>query len=209
MLLGTLTVVIMLGVAYVFLLEGALTAFTMLCNIVLAGLVAFNFWEPCAAELDPLLAGTFLHGYEDALCLVALFAGTLGLLRWTTNNLCNAHPDYHPAVDQGASAVCGLVAGYLVAGFLLCVLQTLPWHENFMSFDPKVDLATPQAKLRRVLPPDRVWLALMQRGSVGPFSQADAPGFDPGGSFEARYARLRRYADSSPEGAAAPAPPTP
>jgi len=46
-----------------------------------------------------------------------------------------------------------------------------------------------------VLPPDRVWLALMRRASTGPFRQGEDPGFDPGGSFEQRYARLRRYAD--------------
>jgi cytochrome c biogenesis protein CcdA len=195
-------VVIMLGVAYAYLQEGVLTAFTMLCNVFLAGLVAFNFWEPCAAELDPLLAGTLLHGYEDSLCLVLLFTLTLGLLRWTTNTLANLQPEYHPVVQQGGAVVFGLLTGYLVAGFLLCVLQTLPWHENFMNFDEKIDPEAPKARARRVLPPDRVWLALMHRASVGPFSQAEEAGFDPGGSFEARYARLRRYSDSSPESAA-------
>jgi hypothetical protein len=208
MLLGTLTVVIMLGVAYAFLQEGVLTAFTMLCNVFLAGLVAFNLWEPCAAELDPLVAGTFLHGYEDSFCLVLIFTLTLGLLRWTTNSLANLHPEYNPVLDQAGAAVFGLVTGYLVAGFLVCVLQTLPWHENFMNFDPKVDRDSPKAKARRILPPDRVWLALMHRASVGPFFQADDREFDPGGSFEVRYARKRRYADSSPE-TAAPAARTP
>lgn len=53
----------------------------MTVNVVLSGLVAFAFFEPLAGVLGPLFAGTFLAGYEDALCLVFLFALSLGLLR--------------------------------------------------------------------------------------------------------------------------------
>src|SRR5437588_406690 len=152
-----LTLVIMVGVAYAFLREGVLTAATMACNVFLAGLVAFAFWEPIAAELDPVLKGTFLRGYEDSFTLVLLFCATLAALRWVCNNLANSQPNYPPLLQQVGAAVFGLVTGYLVAGFLVCVLQTLPWHERFMGFKPEVE----DAKLRRVLPPDRVWLAMM------------------------------------------------
>jgi hypothetical protein len=194
-MLGFLTVLVMLLVTYAFWREGALTAFTMLVNVFLAGLVAFGCWEPIAAELDALFRGSFLSGYEDSLCLVGLFSLSLGLLRLTTNNLAGSEPVYHPAVRQGGSVLCGLITGYLVAGFLVCVLQTLPWHRNFMNFDPDVQPDVVGAKIRRVLPPDRVWLALMHRASTGPFRWGEDPGFDPGGSFEQRYARLRRYSD--------------
>jgi hypothetical protein len=191
MLLGVLTVLIMLMVTYAFWQEGVLTAFTMMCNVFAAGLVAFNFWEPIADALDPLLAGTFLHGYEDSVCLVLLFSLTLGLLRLATNNLANRLVDYHPVLQQVGSVVCGLLTGYLASGFLLCVLQTLPWHRNFMGFEAKVDPEAAGAKIRRVLPPDRVWLALMQRASLFPLAQAPPP-FDADGSFEDRYWRYRR-----------------
>jgi hypothetical protein len=191
MLLGLLTLFIMLIVTYAFWQEGALTAFTMMCNVFAAGLVAFNFWEPLAAEIDPLLAGIFLHGYEDSVCLMLLFSLTLGLLRLATNNLSNRLVEYHPVLQQGVSVVCGLITGYLASGFLLCVLQTLPWHRNFMGFEGKVEPDASGAKFRRVLPADRVWLALMHRASLGPFSR-EAPAFDADGSFEDRYQRYRR-----------------
>ena len=46
--------------------------------------------------------------------------------------------------------------------------------------------------VRRYLPPDRVWLAMMQRGSQGPLA-TDGDGFDPRGYFELGYLRHRRY----------------
>ncbi len=81
MLLGFLTVLIMAGVTYAFWREGLLTALTMTVNVVLSGLVAFAFFEPLAGVLGPMFAGSFLAGYEDALCLIFLFALSLGLLR--------------------------------------------------------------------------------------------------------------------------------
>src|SRR6185437_3670801 len=177
MLLGFLTVLIMLVVAYAFWRQGVLPACAMALNVFLAGLVAFNFFEPIAAELDPMLAESFLHGYEDSLCLVVLFSIMLVFLRWATNALIHATLDYHPILQQGGAVLFGLMTGYLVAGFLLCVAQTLPFDQHFMHFESKVVTDAPGAKARRVMPPDRVWLALMHRASETSLSW-DAP-FDP------------------------------
>jgi hypothetical protein len=184
MLLGSLTVLIMLIVAYCHWREGLLTAACMAVNVFLAGLVAFNFWEPLADQLEPLLAGTFLLGYEDALCLVGLFAVALVLLRTAVNRLARSEPEYPAKSRQVGGAVCGLITGYLAAGFLLCVLQTLPLPVNFFGFYYEVSQNAGGAKTPRVLPPDHAWLALMHGG-----------GFDPNGTFEIRYARHRRIAD--------------
>jgi hypothetical protein len=186
MLLGFLTVCIMAGVAYAFWREGLLTALTMAVNVFLAGLVAFAFWEPIADWLGPMLADTFLRGYEDAICLVVLFAVTLGLLRLITNNLANAQLEYHPMMRQIGTVAFGLLTGYLASGFLLCVLQTLPWHANFLGFDYRVEQNAGGPQAPRVLPPDHAWLTLMH-GAM--------PGFDPDATFEARFARFRRYDD--------------
>lgn len=208
MLLGFLTVVIMLLVAYAYLREGLFTACTMAINVLLAGLIAFNFWEPLAAILDPMLAGSFLHGYEDAFCLMLLFSVVLGLLRGATNNLARSRVQLEGWLQTGGGLVFGLITGYLVSGFLICMLQTLPWHENFMFFDPKYETG-PEHLLRHVIPPDRVWLGLMHRAGAYPFSNREDPKpggsgsyydryltFDKYGTFEMRYARFRRYTDN-------------
>jgi uncharacterized membrane protein required for colicin V production len=199
MVLGFLTVLMMLGVAYAFWRQGVLPAFAMACNVVLAGLVAFNFFEPISTELDPMLADSFLHGYEDSLCLIVLFSITLGFLRWLTNELIHSTIEYQPVLQQAGAVVFGMMTGYLVAGFLLCVAQTMPFEEHFLKFDARVDPEAPAAKMRRILPPDRVWLAMMHRASEKTrLAWEEDSAFDPDGSFELRYSRERRV----PEGEA-------
>jgi uncharacterized membrane protein required for colicin V production len=198
MLLGFLTVLIMLICAYALMREGLLTAFAMCCNVLLAGIVAFNFWEPLADLLDPGFSGSAMHGYEDALCLFLIFLATLLLLRWATNQLANRVPDLHPTLQYGGGVLFGLITGYLLSGFLLCVLQTLPWHQRFMNFDPEVDPADPNAALRHVLPPDRAWLVLMHQLSTDRLQWKEDT-FDRHGNFELRFARLRRYSDNMSE----------
>ena len=46
---------------------------------------------------------------------------------------------------------------------------------------------------RKFIGNDRVWLALMHRASLGSMAGLDVTPFDPDGSFELRYAKLRRY----------------
>ena len=199
-----LTVLIMLGVAYVYWNEGLFTAFTMFVNVFLAGFIAFNFWEPLANQLE----GTNLETYGDALCLVILFSIALGLLRFVVNQFTPTKIEFPGLVQNLVGAVFGLATGYLAAGFLVCALQTLPWHENFMGFDPTY--ASDQG-MRDVLPSDRVWLALMHRASAYALANRPNPNpgdsispydkyqtFDPKGSFELRYWRYRRYGDNRP-----------
>ena len=99
--LSFLSVLMMGGVAYAFWREGVFTAFTMFCNMILAGLVAFGFWEPVASQLDPMLQGGFLQGFEDAFCLILLFAITLRALRVITNLMAYTDLKFHGSVLRG------------------------------------------------------------------------------------------------------------
>jgi hypothetical protein len=189
-MLAFLTILIMLIAGYAYFREGLLTAVTMLCNVVISGLIAFCFWEPIASELEPVLAGTFLKGYEDCLSLMVLFCLPLGLLRWLTNTLANTEIDYPALVQQIGAVLIALVMGYLVAGFLCCVMQTLPWEDTFLGFDPKVEQP---ASVRKVLPPDRVWLGMIHWVGKQGIGFSEGPTFDADGSFTSRYTRLRRY----------------
>jgi hypothetical protein len=209
MLLVVVTIGVMLVVGYAYSVEGLFTAALMCVNVFIAGLVAFNFWEPLAAALEGPLADTFLAGYEDMLVLVALFGVTLGLLRTVTNAAVNMQIRFPPIVQQLGGLVFGVLTGYLVAGFFLCAIQTLPWHEDFMGFDARCQPGS-AGSMRQYLPPDRVWLALMSRAGAYALNRGEEDfrhvnassyydryhTFDKYGSFELRYARYRRY----PEG---------
>lgn len=190
-MLGFLTILVMGAVTYAFWRQGVLPAFAMMCNVLLSGLIAFCFFEPIAAELGPMMTGSFLQGYEDSFCLIALFCLPLMILRWLANALIHTHIEYNAVLQQGGSVLFSLLTGYLVAGFLVCVAQTLPLGEHFLQFEARMDTQSAGAKLRRVLPPDRVWLALMHRASEASLSwDSDTP-FDPDGSFELRYRERR------------------
>ena len=209
MLLVILTIGIMVAVAYAYSVEGLFTGAMMCVNVFLAGLIAFNFWEPLATSIEGSLSETFLAGYEDMLCLVGLFAFSLGLFRTASNAIVNMQISLPPGLQQAGGAFFGLLTGYLFSGFFLCALQTLPWHENFLGFDPTYRPAS-AASIRPILPADRAWLALMYRAGAMSFNRGDedlrfvdSPSyydryftFDKYGSFEMRYARYRRYGDN-------------
>jgi len=183
-MLAFLTVVIMLLMGYPYFVEGLFTAFVMCCNVVGAGLVAFNFFEPLASQLD-------IGGYEDIMSMVLIFSLTLAMLRTLTNSLAHTEIEFIPHLQRPGGALFGILTGYLVSGFLVCALQTLPWHENFMHFAPKYESGN---TLRSILPPDRMWLAMMHWAGKAGFSSGEET-FDKYGSFELRYARYRRYND--------------
>lgn len=184
-----LTFVVMGIVGYAALREGLLTALTGLINVLAAGLLTFACFEPLADQLEAVLRGSLLESYEDAFSLFGLFAVTLAVLRVLTNNLAPRELDLPALVQQAGSVLVALLTGYLLAGFLLCLVQTLPLGEKFLGFDANVE-ATPT--IRQVLPPDRVWLALMNHAGRVPFAREGSTTFDPEATFELRYARYRR-----------------
>ena len=188
------TLVVTLIVAYAALREGVLTSIATLVNICLAGLVAFEFFEPLAEEVEGTFRGTFLAGFEDSLSFFILFAPVLAGLRFLTNNLASQEVELPALMQQVGAGVISLVSGYLLAGILVVFLQMMPWSENFLDFQYQVDPSA--GKVRQFLPPDRLWLSLMNRAGSGPFSQSDAVTFDPEGTFGIRYTRLRRYKDT-------------
>lgn len=198
------SILVILIVGYAHCREGLFIASTMLVNVLLSGLLTFTFWEPVADELDILFAGTMLAGYEDVFVLTLLFTVFLIVIRMISHKLVPVQTEFPGYVQQVGGGVFGLVTGYLVAGFLVCVLQTLPWHEHFLEFRPRAEGET---GMRRVLPPDRVWLALMRYAGTQAFAnrveREDAASpydrystFDSAGTFELRFLRYRRFSES-------------
>jgi hypothetical protein len=135
--------------------------------------------------------------------LTFLFTVFLILLRMATNKLVPQAIQFPGYVQQAGGGIFGLLNGYLVAGFLVCILETLPWHEDFLDFSARTQ---GEARLRSYLPPDRVWLALLRHAGAVPLAwkedkeEADLPfdrylTFDGEGTFELRYLRYRRYGD--------------
>jgi hypothetical protein len=203
-MLTTLSVLVVLIVAYAQCREGLFSATTLFVNVLIAGALTFNFWEPLADELDALFAGGILAGYEDALVLTFFFTVFLIVLRVLTNKVVAQQTEFPGYVQQIGGGLVGLLSGYLIAGFLVCVLQTLPWHESFLGFRPRSE---DEVGLRKFLPPDRAWLALMRQAGAKTLAwredRQDAASpydryltFDSAATFELRYLRYRRFGDN-------------
>ena len=149
---------LMLIVAYVESRQGLLAAATFFVSVILAGVIAYHVWDPLATELGSLFAGDMLEGYEDAFALVIPFAFVLILLRVATNKLAPRPMALHGYIQQAGGGFFGFLSGYLLAGFVLCVMQMLPDEFN-MNVNPRAD---GQADERRWTRPERVWLDLIR-----------------------------------------------
>ncbi len=189
-MLEALTFLFMLLVALLYFRQGIFEAGWMLVNVLLAGFLAFNFWEPLANLLGSTSAK--LDRFADFLCLFVLFILILTLLWVVTRGLARADLGFPPLARQIGGAVFGLITGYVLAGILICVLQTLPLSERFLGYDPDQGIGLGA--------PDRVWLAMMHRASGRVFDRGgdEERWFDADGSFIPRYRSYRRQTEEGP-----------
>jgi hypothetical protein len=203
-MLTVVTALLILAVGYAHMRDGLYTALCMLFNAVIAGIVAFGFFEPLADWLEGAFQGGSWAGYEDFFALISIFFAAMLVLRSCTNRLAPDMLDL-PANAQYGGAALGLVTGYFLSGFLLCALQTLPWHESFLEFRPRVGN---DSGPRTIFPPDRVWLSMMRYLGANGLAWEEDPApdeaygrygqyrtFDRYATFEQRYLRYRRYND--------------
>ena len=213
-----LTLFVIGAVVYSMMREGLFTACCYLFGIVFSGMVAFQFWPPIANAMEDSFTGSFLAHCEDGLALFGVFAMTLGLCRLITNSIANRGLEIPPMISQVGGGCVGAVAGYLLAGFLVTVLQTLPWDEKFLGYQsPPTEKPAPEKGhshiSNKVFPPDQVWLKLMRRASVLIFESEDVRYEQAGSPYDdftywfAKYRRLQ--ADGKPMEIPPPHPPPP
>lgn len=199
------TLVIMGAVAYAHFREGLVASFTHCFAVLVAGMLALQAWPFATRELEPLVKDSFLAGFEDAIVLVVVFCLAMIVLRLAAKAVLKREFDFAPKVDQAGGVGFGLLTGYFVAGFLACILQTLPWHENFLGFKHDDDGFS-----NRVFPPDQVWLKIMHRSHRGTFSNGE-DNTKVLQEFSKTFAKERRYTDkpapSQPPPGAAPVTP--
>jgi hypothetical protein len=165
-----LIVLIILGLTYALTSEGLWGAALMFFNVVFAGMIAFNFYEPLAAMLDR--AG-INWGFSDTLCLLVLFIVAVVALRLTTETLGPAMVRFPVPIYHAGRLIFGLAGAAVTVAILLLAFECAPVHKKlFTAFEY-------DAKPPFGLGLDHQWLGFFQHETGSVFIQYNAGNPDP------------------------------
>jgi hypothetical protein len=163
-----------------------------LVNVVMAGLLATNFYEPLAQVLDDWQpAYTYVW---DFLCLWGLFALALSILRAITDQVSKVKVRFLNIAERIGSSLLALWIGWVMVCFTMMTLHTAPLARNFL-----FDNFKPEEAMVLGFAPDRQWLGFVQQESEGSLCRSATADerkqgkhvFDPRAEFMLRYAERR------------------
>jgi hypothetical protein len=161
---------LILGLTYALTSEGLWGAALMFFNILFAGMIAFNFYEPLAVLLDK----TGINwGFSDTLCFLLLFCVALVAFRLTTETLSPAMVRFPMPIYHLGRLIFGLGGAVLTIAILLIGFECAPVHKKLFTaylYDSKPPFG---------LGLDHQWLGFFQHATGGVFVQYNAGGPDP------------------------------
>jgi hypothetical protein len=159
------------GVAFMVSNDGAWSAGATFVCVLVAGLLAMNFFEPLAVWLTAM-SPAWGHRW-DVVALVGLFTVLVFGLRTISERLAPTYIQVDGWVDQAGRWAFGAATGYVTMAFLLTALHTAPLPREFLGFTPE------RANLGGMLAPDRQWLGFVQYVTEKSFARYDRNiGFD-------------------------------
>lgn len=137
--------------------EGAWGSAFMFLTVIMAGLIAMNFYEPLADFCDTTFGLGIEWSYRwDVITLIGLFAAVVFGLRTALEKLMPTLVLVQPLSFDIVRWLCGLATGYVTMAFLLTALHTAPLPREFMGFTPE------RKNLFNFAAPDRQWLGFTQ-----------------------------------------------
>ncbi|MDX1962222.1 MAG: hypothetical protein SFX18_03650 [Pirellulales bacterium] len=161
-------------------------------NIILAGLIATNYFEPFAIWIDSMI-GTDYAWYSDLMAFWILFAGTMGLLRAVTDTISTVRVRFRKPVEVAGSIIFAALCGWTLVCLTTFSLHLAPLAVN--SFGGAFQERPETNNMFFGTGPDFLWLSFAHRQSrpdSGPISVDEQHIFDPQGLFRLKYG-LRRY----------------
>jgi hypothetical protein len=197
-LIDVIMAALILGMTYALMSEGLWGAALMFFNVLFAGIIAFNFYEPCAAWLAANVG--FLSGFADTLCLMGLFIVSLTLLRLTTETLAPSMVRFPTPVYHLGRLVFALGGSLVTMAILLLAFETAPVHKKIFGV---IDY---QYKPPFKMGLDRQWLGFFQYTTGLIFANHKSGGRDPFGEygtakvFDPRGEWLLLHQDARPYG---------
>ncbi len=207
-------VVLILLMTYALTSEGLWGAALVFFNILFAGLITFNFYEPLAALLASNVSQ--ISGYADTLCLMVLFIVSLTILKITTEQIAPSMVRFPTPVYHIGRLFFGLAGASLAMAILLLAFHTSPIHKKMFYGAYNYDHKPPFG-----FGLDWKWLSFFQYTTGQVFAQydpedgyndpngeyGDAKLFDPQGRWLIDHQNARPYGDAfvPPPPAAEPA----
>jgi hypothetical protein len=162
------------GLWYALTSEGLWGAALMFFNVVFAGIIAFNFYEPLAVMIDRTGIG---WGFSDTLSLLGLFCVAVLLLRMTTETLAPAMVRFPTPVYHLGRLVFGLAGALVTIAIIILAFHTAPVNKKiFGAIDH-------QTKPPFGLGLDHQWLGFFQYETGDVFAQYGSGRRDPFGTY--------------------------
>jgi hypothetical protein len=196
-MLTLILLLIFIGVAAGCWFQGLWSCAINFINLMFAGLIATNFWEPICSQLEDNAGKEYTYVY-DILVLWILFAISYALLRAITNSLSPHRVEFHPYVELGGRSVLALMCSWVFLCFTTFALQTAP-----IPAEPFGAWASPLDATFMGFSPDLQWASFAQHRSRFAYSrtrssesqslphedddQLNVEAFDPQADFVARY----------------------
>ena len=174
----------------------------MLVNVLTAGLLAFNYFEPLAEWLEQQQPS--LNYIWDFVSVWMIFIVAMVALRSATDYVSNVKVRFFMPVDRAGSYIMAVWVSWVIVSFTTATLHTAPLARNFLGFQP-----APEDRMLSGFAPDRRWLAWVRRESMGSLCRlSDLNPFDPLADFILRYGNRREEFEGqltlmTPKGAAA------
>jgi hypothetical protein len=179
--------------------EGLWGAAILFCNVLMAAVLATNFFEPVANWLESMLSGyTYWCDFVAVWLCFALF---VVILRLVSDYFASRHRvRFKKPLDVGGGLFFAGWIGWLMVQFTFFTLHLAPLERNPMGFQEK-----PETRNFFGLGPDRNWIAfvhnLSKNGSLNrtpPQSDPNAYVFDPQGDFILKYGSRRKAFEAEP-----------
>jgi hypothetical protein len=163
MLEAVILLIMFFCIAFVFN-EGLRSAVVLLMNVLLAGIIAMNFFEPLADWFESMMP-SFTY-FWDFIALWLCFAIAIALLRLLTGMLSKHRVRFKKPVDTACGLIFAASIGWVMMLFTLFSFHLAPLSRNFMNFQEK-----PDTRMVLGLAPDRTWMSLMRTVSSGSLSR--------------------------------------
>jgi hypothetical protein len=165
---------IMAGCAVFLFLKGTLLqGITMIFNAIIAGFVAFGFFELLTGVL--IKYSPNIAAWAPLICFLLLFILVFALLQTGVMQLAKGKVDLGKLPEQIGRVVCGLILGYLITGHLLVAAAMAPLPNQYPY--PRFDARNPDPSKpnKPVLSPDGFVSGLFATVSKGSFSAIRDP----------------------------------